>query len=35
MKALFVLMTLSLAAGAADLVIGSQGMQSSDPWCGS
>lgn len=35
MKHLFTVPILFALAGAADVVVGSQGMPSSDPWCGS
>lgn len=35
MKMLLFLLAVALPAAAATVTIGSQGMQSSDPWCGS
>jgi len=35
MKALILVSLMAFTAGAADILVGGQGIQSSDPWCGS
>lgn len=35
MKSILFLLAVVMTASAADITIGSQGSQSSDPWCGS